>query len=73
MYCVGVAGGPSRAVRILLVATASWTASLPALARAAAFNDYALAETFTLSPGASGLGVLADGRIVTIVGTDLYA
>lgn len=42
-------------------------------ARADAFTDYGLAETFNLPDEASVFDVLGDGRLITLVGTDVYA
>ncbi|MFH1419302.1 MAG: hypothetical protein ABII12_13595, partial [Planctomycetota bacterium] len=41
--------------------------------RADAFTDYGLAETFNLPDEASVFDVLGDGRLITLVGTDVYA
>lgn len=38
-----------------------------------AFTDYGLAETFNLPDEASVFDVLGDGRLITLVGTDVYA
>lgn len=44
----------------------------PPSARADAFSDYGLVGTFNL-PATAKFDVLADGRLVTVVGTSLYA
>ncbi|MBI4716779.1 MAG: hypothetical protein HY763_03165 [Planctomycetes bacterium] len=41
--------------------------------RADTFTNYALTESFSLPAGSHSFDVLADGRIVTVVGTDVYA
>lgn len=44
----------------------------PGAAGASAFDDYALTGSFPLPAGASEFGVLADGRLITLVGADVY-
>ncbi len=53
-----------------IAAAATVALAMPA-ARADAFTDYGLVGTFHL-PAAARFDVLADGRLVTVVGTSLY-
>jgi len=48
-------------------------AVLPERLRADAFSGYQLAEMFSLPAGAGPFDLLADGRIVTLVNSDVYA
>ncbi|MEE9294256.1 MAG: PEP-CTERM sorting domain-containing protein [Phycisphaerae bacterium] len=54
----------ARAAMVLL--------TIAAAAAAESFDEYFLAGSFTLPAGAGPFDVLADGRVVTLVGGDLY-
>jgi len=63
----------TRRLRVALVIGLGVSAVAPAVVVGDAFGDYALTGSFALPPGAGEFDVLADGRIVTLVGADVYA
>jgi len=67
----GVRNARVAGIGTLIVAAATVQLA-PLAARADAFTDYGLVGTFDL-PAAAKFDVLADGRLVTVVGTSLYA
>ena len=60
---------PRALIRLLVVACAF----LPATARGDAFTDYTFVGSFDLPPGGGTFDILADGRLVTLVGPTVLA
>ena len=61
-----------RFLQSTVLITAAAMVAVPPAAKGDAFSDYALVESFNL-PAASEFDVLADGRLVTLVGAEVYA
>jgi len=60
-----------RFLQSTVLITAAAVLAAPHAATGDAFSDYALVESFNL-PAASEFDVLADGRLVTLVGAEVY-